>query len=69
MEDNVGLIESHHALGMDVLSPCINSREDDVYESVEYAFEDVVPPTSIPKEFFVDDIPPQEIIVEIFHLR
>ena len=52
---------------MGVLAPCINLEEDVIREDTEYASKDIVPTTLFSKEDVIDDILPQEIIVDTLH--
>ena len=58
MDDNVELKESHHTSGVYFLLSCINLEEDDIYEDIEYASEDVCLSMSLSKEDVIIDTPP-----------
>lgn len=57
MGDNAELTKLQHTLGVDVLAPCINSKEDVVHEYIEYASEDVSLPTFLYNEDVIINTP------------
>ena len=58
IEDDIKNLEnSHQDLGVNVLPSCVKLEE-----YIEYDYKEVSLPTSLSKENFIIDIPPQEII-------